>query len=196
MNDVSRLCMRLRSGSIGRLIPILQQGFAVSVPSGSNLLDVLCHAGFSRDYLERYVKTIFVDGSAVDDPASREIFTGSVIALSAAMPGLAGAIFRKGSPFSGLRSRTDRQENAEAVNQCKAVVTLKLFNTVAEDMGVSLLGRGIILNRSVLEGFFINRRELLETSLVEVKLDGKPMDRSLLFARGFCHSERIVLQAS
>ena len=60
--------------------------------------------GISESYLNERVQTIFLNGRAVDDLFGEVVGNNSTIALSAAMPGLAGAVFRKGGMLSSLRN--------------------------------------------------------------------------------------------
>jgi len=50
------------------------------------------------------ISTIFLDGKAVDSPETALLREGSTLALSSAMPGLAGAILRRDGPYASLRS--------------------------------------------------------------------------------------------
>ncbi|MGD8837542.1 MAG: hypothetical protein PVJ19_21555, partial [Desulfobacteraceae bacterium] len=79
--------------------------------------------------------------------------------LSAAMPGLAGAIFRKKGLHATLRTPTP----AFAANQSTTgplTVTLKLFNRIAREKGTLLLSEGVVLASSSLFEFLKKRPEL------------------------------------
>jgi hypothetical protein len=76
----------------GRLHPLIR----LMVRAGYTVREVLCgHLGVDPNFLERHIQTIFHDGKAVDDLDSEAVKDGSTLALSAAMPGLAGAILRR-----------------------------------------------------------------------------------------------------
>jgi len=60
---------------------------------GLSVKKVLCEQwGISPEYLDKRVKTIFLNGNAVDDIDKAILQDGSTLALSAAMPGLAGPL--------------------------------------------------------------------------------------------------------
>ena len=189
------MTLKLVPGRIAGLVPIFQQGFLVEVPRGSTLKNVLDAAGLPREYLERRVQTIFVDGSVIDDIDSG-VNDGSIVALSAAMPGLAGAIFRKGSPLSGLRSRTDGEKDDGCRPGGAKLVLIKLFNIVAEEMGPELLRKGVVLNRTELESFFHNRRELIEKTIIDAELDGEKLCCTGLFDKCLPCSEHVFLSVA
>jgi hypothetical protein len=60
------------------------------------------------------------------------------------MPGLVGAIFRKDSPVSGLRSRVGKRPDDSFIQGVAELVLLKMFNIIAEEMGPELLRSGVI----------------------------------------------------
>src|SRR5208337_5275919 len=162
--------------------------------AGSTMAQVLDAAGFSRKYLEERVQTVFLDGSAIDDPDSEIVRGGCVIALSAAMPGLAGAILRKGSPISALRSKTSAQTSLDSTDVAIETLQLKLFNRVAEEMGPELLHRGILLKRPDFENFIASRPGLLEEAVLEAELDGVTVPPAGLLGGKSILSDYFVLQ--
>ena len=192
--SIQNLRLRLKPHQDSRLLPIFQQGVYLKGRAGLPLAVILEEAGFSRDYLEQKVQTVFLDGSPVDDLDSRIVKGGSVIALSAAMPGLAGAILRKGSPISALRSKTSAGMDPDCTEGAMLTLRLKLFNTIAKEMGPRLLHSGIILKSSDLEDFLLNRRELVEEAVLEAELDGSPLSLANLLGGKAIHSNHVVLQ--
>jgi hypothetical protein len=103
--------MCLEDELIPRFFQLLQQGFAVKVQAGCSVKTLLCEQlGLSPEYLEERIQTIFLDGRPVDDVNSAIIEDGSTLALSAAMPGLAGATLRKGGYYAPMRGRGGSSE--------------------------------------------------------------------------------------
>ncbi len=192
--SIQNLRLRLKPRRDSSLLPIFQQGICLKIRAGLPLAAILEEAGFSRKYLEEKVQTVFLDGSALDDLDSQIVKGSSVIALSAAMPGLAGAIFRKGSPVSALRSKTSPRMSPNCGKDAMLTLRLKLFNTIAKEMGPGLLHSGILLKRSDLEDFLLSRRELLEESVLEAELDGSPVSLANLLGGKAIHSNHVVLQ--
>jgi hypothetical protein len=125
--------------------PLLEQGFCMQVEAGRTVQDVFCRQlAVAEDYLRDRVQTVFLNGKAVDDETSAIVEDGDRLALSAAMPGLAGATLRKGGFFSGFRSAISLQGTAgEKTRPAAAVITIKLFNMIAAEIGPLFLARGI-----------------------------------------------------
>lgn len=154
---------------------VFQYGIEITT-SGDTTLGGLLSAfpGFSGEYLANTVQTIFQNGTAVDDLTTRLEGEHPVIALSAAMPGLAGAIFRKNSFHAALRSDT-HHEQPRSGHDKTITVTLKLFNKIALDQGEKLLHSGVCLKAQTLAAFFSKRPELVE-GIVQVRLGDNTID--------------------
>ena len=191
---IQSLFLKLRPGREPRFLSIFQQGIYLRTRTGSTMAQVLDAAGFTRKYLEERVQTVFLDGSAIDDPDSEIVRGGCVIALSAAMPGLAGAILRKGSPISALRSKTSAQKDLHSTDDAIETLRLKLFNRVAEEMGPELLHRGILLKRSDFENFMASRPGLMEEAVLEAELDGVTVSPAGLLGGKSIRSDYVVLR--
>lgn len=125
--------------------PLLEQGFYMEVEAGRTVQDVFCRQlAVAEDYLRDRVQTVFLNGKAVDDETSAIVHDGDRLALSASMPGLAGATMRKGGFFSGFRSSISLQEpSGEVIRFTAAIITIKLFNMIAAEIGPLFLARGI-----------------------------------------------------
>lgn len=194
LESIQHLCLKLKPGREPGFLAIFHKGVYLRSRAGLPLSEVLEAAGFSRKYLEEKVQTVFLDGSAVDDLDCAIVEDGSVIALSAAMPGLAGAILRKGSPILALRSRTSQVMVPHRTDDTMHALRLKLFNTIANEMGPGLLHSGILVKRQDLEDFLSNRRKLLEDAVLEAELDGVPLPVLELPGGKSISSTYIVLQ--
>ncbi len=194
LESIQNLRLKLKPGRESGFLAIFQKGVYVKTRAGLPLSEVLEEAGFSRKYLEEKVQTVFLDGSAVDDLDCAIVEGGSVIALSGAMPGLAGAILRKGSPFSALRSRTSLEMGRHRTGDTMHALRLKLFNTIANEIGPGFLHSGILVKRSDLEDFLSKRRKLLEEAVLEAELDGVPISPAELLEGKSIRSTYIVLQ--
>lgn len=177
--DDQQLLSHLQLTVVAEKLPlfttVLQSGIEIMTPAGSSLGQFLSALpGFTAEYLANVVQTIFHNGTAVDDLTTLLCGEKPVIALSAAMPGLAGAIFRKNSFHKALRSETQNKQPITLVTKPLAV-TLKLFNVIALDRGKVLFAMGVCLPAEVLASFFINRPALLQEILM-IQLDGKGID--------------------
>lgn len=139
-----RLVVLARPGSVTRFVNILQLGMMVPHAGTRPLAEfLLAIPGLDHDYVLNRVQTIFVNGMAQDDP-NVPIRVNDVVALSAAMPGLAGAIFRRGGIHAALRSVREIRQ-IDGVEDC-GNVRVKLFNMIAREKGAALLRQGICLS--------------------------------------------------
>ncbi|HET9595444.1 MAG TPA: hypothetical protein VFP65_07675 [Anaeromyxobacteraceae bacterium] len=103
--------------------------------------------GVEPAYVEQRISSMFLDGQVVDDPEAAVIREGSILALSAALPGLVGATLRKGGYYAAMRSDiTLAPEDAAGGEPAgSGAIRLKLFNLVLEELAPAVLGRGILL---------------------------------------------------
>ena len=131
---------------------LLQRGVFCPLMETCSVGDFLTEQlGFDPGYIRDRIATVFVDGWVVDDLATATIRPGSTLTLSAAMPGLVGATLRRGGYYSAMRSEIswkavdDRQDGRDAP---PATIRLKLFNTVLRDIGPTVLGRGVLIDRT------------------------------------------------
>jgi len=147
--------LNLSPGQIPSFFPLLQKGFMVKARVGVSVRTFLGHhIGLSPEYLRDRVKTIFLDGKSVDDLDRTLIPDGSRLALSAALPGLAGAVLRRGSPFAGLRSRVGEGEKDLPGKPEEGFVYLKLFNLLLSELGPVFLRKGILVPREDFQEFW------------------------------------------
>lgn len=147
MHDLHVRC----SGSVGwALSALFQRGVLVPVTAGTRLTDfLLISLEIPRADLEERVQTIFLDGRPVDDPATAVMGPGSVVALSASLPGLVGATMRKGGTYASLRSSISHTEAAREEHGSRSgYATLKLFNLLMGELGPALLQRGVMVPSS------------------------------------------------
>jgi len=149
---------------------------------GCSLKDLLC-GQFLLDetYVDRRITTIFLDGKPVDAVGSARILEGSTLALSAAMPGLAGAILRRGGALAPLRANIPREEGERSVApERDGVITVKLFNLLVPELATGFLRRGVLLPAAEAEAFFRQRPPAFWDDCREILLDGKRMEAALL----------------
>jgi len=140
------LSLTMSGSAVSRFFPILGEGLLVRGPGAESVEGFLQKAaGVSPAYLKDVVQTVFLDGRALDDCSTTVLGDGAVLALSAAMPGLAGAVLRRGGFYAAMRRPISHEGGGAAAAGAEITVTLKLFNLVARDLGPGLLGRGILL---------------------------------------------------
>lgn len=187
---LSRLTLKVSSGSLPLFTTVLQSGIEAKTESGISLGRFLgSFPGFTADYLADVVQTIFLNGTAVDDLTISLAGERPVLALSAAMPGLAGAIFRKNSFHAALRTETG--SGKADPQQKNIIVTLKLFNSIAKDRGEELLQRGVCLQAGILADF-LTRRPNLRQDIRSIRLNDGSIDEADL-DRMLAGHDRILL---
>lgn len=99
------LSLKYDKAVVSSFFPLLRQGFQVEAQMGRSLKHLLCEQfKVEEEYPADRVKTIFLDGKPVDDVETAIIENGATPALSAAMPGLVGATFRRGGVLGAFRS--------------------------------------------------------------------------------------------
>lgn len=155
-----------------RLVTVLQSGFFDSAIQGETLVSFLSSLpGFTEDYIANRLQTIFLNGDSVDDMnlAFSEEF--ATLALSAAMPGLAGSLFRKCSPLISLRKTAVQKQPSQS--KSAVVVQVKLFNVIAVEKGRELLAEGVVLNSQDLLSF-LRLRPTLVKAMNETTLNSEP----------------------
>ena len=131
-------------------LSLLQAGVRVRCRSGDSARVFMREAlGFDDGYIEGTVSTVFLDSEPVDDIDAARVQDGSRVALSAAMPGLVGAVMRRNSPYASFRSGISHERHAAdpvgSPAPSEALVLVKLFNAVMKDRGPALLARGVVV---------------------------------------------------
>lgn len=159
-----------------RLFPLLGGGFGLRTEVDLTVSDWFGRQpGLSSEYLQSRVQTIFLDGKAVDDADRAVVRDGTTLALSAAMPGLVGATFRKGGRYAALRSAISYGGEGRGAGAGTGLLTLKLFNMVAAEIGPLFLERGIRVRGGGLVAFLARLPDAFRQGCGAVRLDGRPV---------------------
>jgi len=154
MGDALDLYLTVEAHRLPAFYELLATGFRVPAAAGSGIREVLIsRVGLDRKYLEENVQTVFLNGRAVDDFDGTKVSTGDVLALSSAMPGLVGAVFRRQSPLATMRGVGLEGLNLTENKASDGWITLKLFNRVASDLGPHFLTDGIRIEAGQLARF-------------------------------------------
>jgi len=162
---------------IPKFYALLSQGFTVKVRVGCTMRELLLRQmGLSVDYLEQRVQTIFLDGKAVDNFDTAVVRHGSTLALSAAMPGLAGATLRRGGPYAAMRSQISHEKTQVSDNVKDGELVMKLFNLVARELGPMFLAKGVWIKGKNLQGFLQKAPDSFRAGCRAAELNGQPLD--------------------
>jgi hypothetical protein len=126
-----------------RLTQVFQKGIRIEIETGCTLESLLCNQWeLSPEFVLQKISTLFLNGKPVDDISGARVEQGAVLALSSAMPGLVGAVMRRGGFFSSLRGGITYREKAPVDRICRGLITVKLFNLLIEEIGPRFLKQG------------------------------------------------------
>lgn len=152
------------------LAMLLQAGFDIEALVGCTLREFLCmEMEICGDYANKRLQTLFVNGKAVDDFDRTVVTPGDVIALSGALPGLVGALMRRDGDLSSLRDSISYGKTELRPTEVQGVVTIKLYNFIAEELAHIFLRRGIMVEGTHAAKFlqFGGKADLGQFSVVE-----------------------------
>jgi hypothetical protein len=164
----------LDEDNLPALFPLLHQGFQLTATVGCDIQCLLCDQfKLDPEYLADRISTIFLDGKPVDDVASAVVRDGATLALSAAMPGLVGATFRKAGHLAPFRGEISYQKEAECPTASQdGWITLKLFNLLLSELGPLFLKRGIWIGGGVLRDALNRQPPGLQPLCKKIELNG------------------------
>ena len=174
MHSTVSLVFFLSQDKISIFRPILQQGFQVGVKVGCDIQSLLCEQfDMLPKYVSNRISTVFLNGSPVDDVASAVVHDGDTLALSAAMPGLVGATFRRSGCLAAFRgSITYRPDDDAQATSYDGFVTLKLFNLLMDEVGPTFLEQGIWISGAVFSDFWEVHASVMKTAFDKITIDG------------------------
>lgn len=170
----TELRLHLEESLVPRFFQLLQKGFRVKVQAGCTVKSLLCEQlGLDPEYIERRIKTLFLNGKPVDDMNSAIIRDGSTLALSGAMPGLAGAVLRRGGYYASMRGTISHREETESERLQDGTVSLKIFNILLKEIGPTFLKKGVWIHGEDLKVFFERQSSDFWAGCKKATLDGK-----------------------
>jgi len=174
---VRNLRLLLPRAAAGEFSPLLQGGVDLEVPAGTTVQALLSEViGLSAEYIDDRVATVFLDGKPVDDLQSAVLMPGSVLALSAAMPGLVGGTMRRGGPLASMRSSVSYRPAAGDGDGRPVVARVKVFNLLVKELGPPLLEKGILVPSARLAAFLSGLPHSFWSDCREVMIDGEPLE--------------------
>jgi hypothetical protein len=183
MKPATTLFLRLPPAAAGHFSYLLNVGVGIPTVAGIGLTDLLCRQlGIDASYVEQRIQTIFLNSRAVDRTEQVSIPANAVVALSASMPGLVGATFRKGGLLSGFRKDISYQSSPRPANNGhqETLVTLKLFNLVAEELGPHLLTHGVWIDGRAVAELLSRMAATHGGNFQEARREGRPIPSAQL----------------
>jgi len=173
LQQEGKIRVALSAEQMPALFSLLQQGIPVQVNVGvslEQLLDELFR--MPRAYIDDRIQTILLDGKPVDD-LGVSIHDNSVIALSAAMPGLVGTTLRRGGHLAAFRKGIAFQDRPGASETHLGRVTVKVFNTLIKELGLRMLENGVCVADGDVRDMLAGLRDRLGLSRIFVDSDGE-----------------------
>ena len=186
----------VNAGLISRFLKLLEHGFRLKIETSLPIRELLCHHfGISEEYVDNRIQTIFLNGRPVDDVDAAWIENGSNLALSAAMPGLVGASFRKGGYYTSLRDTISYTKAKNSIPKSGGEIVLKLFNIVAKELGPEFLEKGIRIEGKVWQNFVQRNQQDLKTACHSIRLNDTEIDIATLIETNW-KNEDVFLQVT
>jgi hypothetical protein len=190
------LCLSVKANLISRFLKLLERGFRLKIEASLSIRELLCHhLGISEEYVDNRIQTIFLDGRPVDNVDTAWVENGSRLALSAAMPGLVGATFRKGGFYASLRNAISYTKTENSIFKGAGEIILKLFNMVAKELGPELLEKGIRIEGNAFQNFVLRNSEDLKTACISIHLNDEKTDVAGLLKTKW-ETEQVFLQVT
>jgi hypothetical protein len=173
--------LHVKAEVLPRYLRLLSRGVQVPISAGCSLIEFLGDTlELEEKYISERVQTIFLNGQVVDDLTTACLQDGDTLALSGAMPGLAGAVLRRGGFYAGFRSGISHCSTEDAGGAEEGWLKLKAFNLVAADIGPALLARGIRIPASALNTLIQSDPEYLHQGSIRIQVDAQPCEWSTL----------------
>jgi len=171
-SELQYVRLEIEARLISSFLKLIEQGFKLKVKTGLTIRELLCgQFGVSGEYFDNRIQTIFLNGKAVDNVDAAGIEDNSRIALSAAMPGLVGATFRKGGRYAPLRGTISYSKEKKSIVRGEGKITLKLFNMIAKELGPVFLRKGVIIDGNAFQNFVSDNLEDLKAACSSIHLN-------------------------
>lgn len=176
-----RLAFTVDEPLIARLFLLLQQGVKIRRRVGCSVDAFLREELGAGPAMIEKIQSIMLDGKPVDDIGAAVVHNGSVLALSAAMPGLVGATLRRGGAYSSFRSAITYHETGKSCAPGGGWVSIKLFNLLMAELGPGLLRQGVFVKAADLADFLAEPERSQEFRQgCSALLDNKAIDVKML----------------
>ncbi len=177
-NKIKKVRFTGKKEDLIKLTTLLQSGIYIKAAQGITIAKLLMELpGFSEEYIKTRVQAIFLNGLPVDGINTPIIKENSVLAISAAMPGLAGAIFKKDSSLAS--ARTTPASSSTLPNKKNKLITirLKMFNLIAREKGLQSMAKGCIIATEALFNLLDYRPSII-SGVKEVFIDNKAIEKT------------------
>ena len=170
--NATRIEITLQPKLLELFLPIFQQGVWIRGVLGCSIRSFLhTYAKLDDDYINRRIQTFFLNHKPVDNIDTAFVQDQDTLALSTAMPGLLGAMLRKGSYYAAMRRSISQQEEKQAITAYEGSVRLKLFNLLINEIGPNLLKQGVQVEEENLRPCLENIAIRFRSQGLDIKVD-------------------------
>jgi O-acetylhomoserine/O-acetylserine sulfhydrylase-like pyridoxal-dependent enzyme len=171
-NDYQTISISIDHNMIAAFFYFLERGVKKEIAVGCDIKTMLSDQfNMSTDYIDNRIKTMFLEGRPVDDVNATIINNGATLALSAAMPGLAGATFRRSENIKASTKTIELKKKVKNHNLQKGIITIKLFNLILREFGPSFLESGVLVSKQELTEFLLRQENKIENACKFVKIN-------------------------
>ncbi|MBW1649877.1 MAG: hypothetical protein JRJ44_04225 [Deltaproteobacteria bacterium] len=136
-----------------------------------------------EDYISNRIQTLFLNSKPIDNIDNAFLENGATLALSAAMPGTAGALFRKKGRYAAMRKQITYTDNIDIKKNKEGKIILKLFNMPAKELAGIIFERGVLIEKETLSLFLKNYNQRITPHIKEIHSDCKKKDKTIFFNR-------------
>jgi len=172
--NATRLEITLQPKLLEFFLPIFQQGVWVRGVLGCSIRSFLnTYAKLDDDYIDRRIQTFFLNNKPVDNIDSAVVQDQDTLALSTAMPGLLGAMLRKGSYYAAMRQSISQQDRQQSTGAHEGRVRLRLFNFLISEIGPNLLKQGIWIEEKHLRPCLENLAVRFRAQGLDIKVNSE-----------------------
>jgi hypothetical protein len=194
VEDAVALRFNASEADVVLFVPLLQEGVRVAIRTDCSVADLLHDQfGLTSDYIDSRIKTVFLEGRPVDDFETARVGDGATLALSAAMPGLVGAVFRSGGVLSPFRASITHRGSNHPSGGGDGLITIKLFNLLTHEIGMSFLRHGIVIHPDSAAKFFNKKTDRFWLKCTFARMDGRDIPLNQLPAMNWSELKRPVL---
>jgi len=168
------LVLTVTATDFHKFVGLLNAGFMLNIRVGESVQTLLCdRIGLDKYYFDERIQTLFLNSKPVDDPATAVVKNKAILALSAAMPGLVGATFRKGGKYRWMRGSISHPDDSDMTTGKTGWVTVKLFNLILKELGPFFLEAGVWLKGETIQAFFAGQTGSLVDKIQSVFWNGQ-----------------------
>jgi hypothetical protein len=176
-SPVTHVCLTLEAGLIPVFFQLLQSGFRIEGNVGCSVRAYLCEQhGVTPEYLEKRIQTIFLDGKPVDNVDTAIVGDGATLSLSAALPGLVGAVMRRGGYYAPMRDQISYKGELTPPEMQPGKIFMKLFNLPLRELGPMFLERGILVSGNTLNEVLAAHADDFRNGCRSALVDGQNFD--------------------